>query len=311
MELRRDLLTTVGVLVGMNVFLAFGAIGLFTRMSPAIERILVQNVASLDAAEEMLAVLGESSTGTVSQAGHDRFAQALRVARSKMTMPEELPLIERITKRHAALLEGQSDVTPALVADIRSLIAANRRAMTQIDREAQRLGNAGAWTSAFIALLTFVLSGIIVRRLQRRVVHPLVELHSVLESVRGGDRYRRCRPWEAPSEIRRVMGSVNLLLDAVSDPVHVHTADEAKPHQIERVALQHLLDANRRPQVVIDDAGKVLATNTAALQFLATGEGEEARIELVSAITNSIDPPEGTKIEKLEGMDAWLCTLRG
>ena len=57
MRLQRDFLLSVGILVAFNILLAFGAIGLFTRMSPAIERILQENVYSTDAAEEMLALL--------------------------------------------------------------------------------------------------------------------------------------------------------------------------------------------------------------------------------------------------------------
>ena len=53
MQLRREFLVGLGILVVLNVLFAFGAIGLLLRMSPAIERILKENVSSGEAADEM------------------------------------------------------------------------------------------------------------------------------------------------------------------------------------------------------------------------------------------------------------------
>lgn len=54
-------LFTLGGLIGVNLLFAFACIGLFTRMGPAIERILQENMHSIQAAEEMLFILAGSN----------------------------------------------------------------------------------------------------------------------------------------------------------------------------------------------------------------------------------------------------------
>src|SRR5690606_15230316 len=95
----------------------------------------------------------------------------------------------------------------------RALVHLNRTAMHTVDLQAQRLGTAGAWAAVFVALFSFGASIFVLRRLEGRVVEPLEELGSVLEQVTSGDRFRRCRAFEAPDEIAQALSAVNALLD--------------------------------------------------------------------------------------------------
>jgi nitrate/nitrite-specific signal transduction histidine kinase len=94
------------------------------------------------------------------------------------------------------------------------LVEVNRNAMAAVDERAKRLGSAGAWSAVFIGALTFLLSLIVLARLERRFVQPLLELHEVLNATRQGHLLRRCRSnVDAPREVLNLTQTINRLLD--------------------------------------------------------------------------------------------------
>ena len=193
MQLRREFLLGVGCLVGFNVLLALGAVGLFTRMGPAIENILEENVFSNEAAEDMLVVLAKASRGVREPVDQEQFEQALLRARENVTEAEEIPVLAQIDARKEAAFSGDEEAIAAIGAAVSELVGINRQAMTKADERAQRLGAAGAWAAVVIALVSFGLSVVVALRLEKRVVDPLIELQSVLEAVHSGNTFRRCR----------------------------------------------------------------------------------------------------------------------
>lgn len=211
MRLRTELLLYTALLAALNLMLAFGAIGLFARMGPAIERILEENVVSIVAAEEILAELA-GAPGELAPEAAGRIAAAVDRAEANVTEPQEVPVIKAMRRE---LQAAQSDpaARAGLVAQTRALIVINRAAMAGVDREARRLGVAGAWAAVFVGSLTFALSLLIAVQLRRRLLAPLLELHDVLAAARQGDRFRRCRAQEAPLELRQAAQAVNVLLD--------------------------------------------------------------------------------------------------
>lgn len=213
MELRRELLLTIGVLVLLNLLLAFGAIGLFIRMRPAIERILHENVYSTVAAEEMLAELAHAGSAPLTPEARARVGQALDNAKLNVTEEEERPVLAALERAMPSAMEGDADARRHAVASARQLIQINRVAMQEVDDEARRLGSAGAWAAVFIGFLSFLMSVVVVVRLQKRFVRPLVDLHQVLVGARAGDRLRRCGVADAPREVIQVTQAVNRLLD--------------------------------------------------------------------------------------------------
>lgn len=213
MELRRELLLTIGALVVLNLILAFGAIGLLVRMGPAIERILDENVYSIVAAEEMLSELAEAGGDPLSPEARSRVALALANARNNQTEVDEGPVLDQLAIDLPTAMQGDREGRRKTVASIRRLIQVNRDAMHEVDAEASRIGTAGAWAAVFIGQMSFALSIFVVVRLQRRFVKPLVDLHQVLESAGAGERHRRCRDPDAPREVVQVTHAVNRLLD--------------------------------------------------------------------------------------------------
>ena len=213
MELRREILLTIGALVLLNLLLAFGAIGLLIRMGPAIEHILQENVYSIVAAEGILAEFAEAGGAPLAAAAQRRVQRSLANAKRNVTEGSERPVIAALEAQLPLAMAGNAQVRAQAIHSVRELIRINRMAMRGVDREAQRLGSAGAWAAVFIGLLSFALSLFIVVRLQSRFVRPLVDLHAVLESAREGNRLRRCGLSDAPREVVQVMHSVNTLLD--------------------------------------------------------------------------------------------------
>lgn len=213
MELRREFLFTIGALVFVNLLLAFGSIGLFLRMGPAIAHILEENVVSIVAAEEMLAELAEANGGSLDADRKARLEAGLRTALGNITRSDERAELESLQLLFPAVVEGVPEARRRAIGHLRQLVRVNREAMREADVEARRLGSASAWTAVFVGLLSFVWSVFVVVRLQRRFLRPLSELHEVLEGARHGERFRRCRFADAPKEVVQVIESTNRLLD--------------------------------------------------------------------------------------------------
>lgn len=319
MELRRDLLIGIGALVAFNILISFGAIGLLSRMSPAIERILQENVYSIEAAEEMLALVARARDEPLDAQARDGFERALARAQSNITEPEEEPVIARIRQSWPAVQYGDWVARATLVEALQELVAINRDAMRKVDREAQRLGTAGAWSAVFISFVGFMLSIAVIRRLRRRILTPLADLYSTLEAARLGDPYRRCTAVDAPLEIKRIFHSVNRLLDRKHSGELERQEVEEVP-AIERLALLHLLEQQQQPLFVVDDRGQIAAANKRGLDRLGSETGEDLRRRLAAvparerggqtaAAPEIDDGLAGIETTRLNEGKAWLCTL--
>jgi hypothetical protein len=202
------------LLIGINLLMAVGTIGIFTRMAPAIAVIIEHNDRSLKACEEMLAVLAVNGTGTSLSAEPARvFRSAFGRVKSNITEPEEPRILDKIEPRLEALLKGETASREAVVADVLELGRINREAMAAADRRAQQLGRAGAWGVVFMALSAFMAGVIFIRNLTRRVVLPLQEIHDVIAAQRNGETMRRCVAADLSQDVAVVFTGINELID--------------------------------------------------------------------------------------------------
>ncbi|MEZ4651613.1 MAG: hypothetical protein R3E97_22995 [Candidatus Eisenbacteria bacterium] len=303
MELRKELLLSVGAIVLLNLFLAFGAIGLLVRMGPAIERIIEENVYSIVAAEDLLAVFASAGQGPVSEGGRDRARVAIEKARSNVTEKEEEPVLERIDASLEAAFAAQGEARVRLVEATRDLIVINRDAMREVDTEAQRLGSAGAWAAVFVGFLTLVLSLAVLARMRQRVVLPVLELHEVLAEGRTEGK-RRCRPRQAPAELQRLSDDVNRLLDERMEwQARGRREDRIGSTRAEDggllgAAVLALLEHHEDPALVLDSEGKIVRANAGALETLSGPGGERLRDAL------RLTPPKPAVDESSQGADA-------
>ncbi|HSF16253.1 MAG TPA: hypothetical protein VLK65_11945 [Vicinamibacteria bacterium] len=211
---RRELRFGIAILLAIQILMGFAAIGLLSRMAPVIDQILQENVTSIEAAEEMLAVLALSRGGTTRSRDLDgQFFGALARARDNVTEEQEPEILDRVDRGYEGLQEGAEESLAATVAAVEELIRINRDATRNTRDSARRLSEAGAWAVVLMALAGFAVGIVVAVRIQKRVVEPLDEIHGVIVSEKAGDPYRRCQYREAPPEVREIMSTLNELLD--------------------------------------------------------------------------------------------------
>ncbi len=305
MELRRDLRLALGVLLVLNLLLAFGSIGLFSRMGPAIDRILKENVDSIENAEQMLSILAARGEGDVSPKERAKFEKALIRIQNNITLPSEKPFHRTAETQARAALDGDPKATHEVIRALRSLIEVNRGAMNAINREAQRLGTAGAWAAVFVGSFSFWISLLVMRRMDRRILQPIFDLYQVLQDVRAGNQHRRSRQLDAPLEIRRVCEAVNHLLDHRFDATGKAPADDRTKL---RTALLALLERESAPTILFDNDGRCLAANSTGLEFtsspLSKSLGERLKASAPDQDQVAVD---GLKAQRLPESAGWLC----
>lgn len=302
MSTARQLVGSFGVLLAIQALTSFVAIGLLGRMGPAIERMLDENVLSVRAVEEMLAVL--AVPGAPDADAFETYADGLERVRNNLTEPEERAPLRRLEALLAAVRAGDAEARRVSVAALRDLGRINLQAMQRADEEAKFLGTAGAWAATFLGLLGLAVSLLSMDRARRRILAPMVELVQVVEAHAGGETHRRCTTSiAAVPEIARVTRELNRLYDA-EERVTGRRADGGE----ERAVLVHLLDARSDAVAVVDSYGNLVVTNHAADELLAGSHGGALREALRKAPSG--DPQPGIeRTERLGDGGALLCVL--
>jgi hypothetical protein len=254
----------IRVLLGLQLATSLAGIALLERVGPVVGRLLADNVASTEAVEEMLEVLaaGGPPGGSANPPDAEaHFRAALARAQANVTQREETGPLEAIDRSATAAVAGDAGARQDVVAALRALGAINRAAMQEADRTAMRLTSAGAWAIAGMGFLGFLVSLVVSRRLERRLVAPIVEADMVLAAARAGDTRRRCAPIADDVDARRLLGNLDWALDRRDATPEPQREDPAL-----RAALVASLDALvPRPAVLADAGGGVFAVNERAL----------------------------------------------
>lgn len=203
------------LLIGLNLLMAFGAIGVFIRMSPAISVIIDQNGNSLEACEDMLTSLALISGGTEENMALEKtFVDALTRAQNNITETEEPDVLKLIAHNYSGAFAGQTDARKRTVTAIIRLGKINRDAMVKADHRAKQFGHAGAWGIVFMAAAVFFAGMVFKRSLSNHVIAPLEEIYEVISAHRRGDTMRRCSGSDLPRDIRIVFGVLDEFLDS-------------------------------------------------------------------------------------------------
>lgn len=311
MELRRDLDYALGALLIGGVVLALVTIGLFARMTPAIERIRKDNIVTLEASQELLSVFMERAGEQLELSDRERVDRAIVALRNNLTVQNEKELVDAVTDAVAAAQAGDRVAIGNLAGAIARLNAANSQAMVEADEEAQRLGVAGAWTAS-VGGIALVLIGVLARaRLHRRLIRPVEEVIRVLEARAIGDGHARCRAMAGAAELERTLAAVNQLLEAGrSEEAPAKRKNgkkkgprlEVAPGTVHALALQALLAERAGPWVVLSQQHGVIAANDEAFARLGEESGAEL-VETLRADTRSaaerVDLGDGLVLAKL------------
>lgn len=278
MRLRFELSLGLGALLALQLLTAFAAIGLLSRVSPAVAQIIDDNVYSIEAVEEMLAVLAGDPTQT---AAAERFYGAHERAASNVTEDAERPLLAAVLESAPDALEDDPEARAETITALRELGRVNRVSMADQDLQAQRIGITGAWAAVMLGVVTSLFGAMVYRRLRTRMEDSLLEVDAALRAARGGDTLRRCASVDAPEEIVRIADNVNWTLDHILAP-------GANPIPEEHAALLVLLDRQPGPAALLD-GDRVLGANSAAIDRIASGDrpggGDDWEVVEVSGTT--------------------------
>lgn len=235
MRLFTEIRLWLGILVVLSLVVALAGISLLSRTAPAVSHILDKNVQSLQAYEEMLAVLATPPEhrarpvraaptgqpvrlGAVDRAGQARYQGAISRARQNVTLhDEEAPLTE-IARLAPATLARPGAARRRSVTLLGHVADINRAEMKRKDRWAQRLALAGSWTLVVLGVLSVLLGLFSIRRMMRRFVLPLREIRACLAASRAGDIHRRAHLTDAPASLVEMAQDLNVVLDRLSLP---------------------------------------------------------------------------------------------
>jgi hypothetical protein len=286
----------------VQLLTSFGTIVLLGRMSPAIEKILRENVASGEAVERMALALSTAESDTRAPL---HFRKALSRAKANITLPEESSEIAIVERVGGMALAGDGGARREAAEALRRLGSLNRSAMQEADTAAQRLGTAGAWAALFLGVMGMVISGVTIRRLQRRVLAPIAEIARAIAAHREGDRARRCSRGDATDELALIMATLNELFDYREQGV-----ETSKPRVSagESALVVQLLDEATEPTVALGAQAEVLAASRSALDRLAGPDGPRLRSAFIEAVQGRPAPPV-VSIRRVGDSEQWLCAI--
>ncbi len=211
MGVKDEIRLVVGALISIILVIAFGSIGLLTRMSPAFEKIMGENVYSVTAVENMLEAL--AATHDTMETRRSLFQEALGKAKGNITEKEERELLETIERHWHTAIDGDPVALSVVLQALDHEARVNWSSIERANKYVRRLGSTGAWAVVLLGGVGFLFGLNAVRRLQKRVLAPVSELHSVLSQVRAGNASRRFSMPEAPAELREIGDMINEMLD--------------------------------------------------------------------------------------------------
>ena len=291
MNPRRELQLAIGIVVVLNLGLALGAVGLFARMGPAIDRILDENATSIVATERMVLALAMHP-----DPGKDAAKQLqddLALLTSNVTEPEESAVVDRLASEVVHL--ANPGMRERVLQDLVRVSEINHAAMDRAGVSAARIGNAGAWAAVWVGLLSLGLTLVVMSRLRERLIHPLEEVAEVVrESRLGSNGGRRCHSEDAPPQLQALMEDLNALLDQHSTQLQSALPDERE--QRLRHIVQGLLEQRPEPTAICDEDGTLLFTNLPMLDALSTAQGGALRRALSGKSAD--DEPLGPHLQR-------------
>lgn len=302
MRLRTETSLGIGALLALQIATSFAAIGLLDRLAPMVDRVIRDNVVSVEAVEEMKTVLASPDLG--SPVTRRQFRDALARAQANVTEPAEAPRLVRVEALAEVALSGDPQARRETITLLSEVSEINRASMRKADAQMSRLGGAGAWAAALLGLASFAGGTVLSRRLRRRLEGPMVEIDTTLAAVRSGDPHRRAVVADGPLEALRIGQNVNwLLARGASAAAHQAKADR------DRALLLRVLDEIDVPAACVGHDGAIVAANHRALG-LWDGEGSDALTDLARSLRDGEETP-GWRVEDIPAADAWICTRRG
>lgn len=168
----------------------------------------------------------------------------------------------------ALLLLGISLVTISVLENADGVLASLTTADADkdaVDEARQKIGGAVGLVAilAGAGLFAFLLFGAWVGR---HVVGPLMSLEGTVGSIASGHLQRRVDDTAGLGELSSLGGNVNKVVDRLRHLERTQTSDDL----LARAALEYLLDQAGGAGAVLDTAGRLVASNAAVRETLAS-----------------------------------------
>lgn len=243
MTLRLRLVLGYAYLVALVLVTAGSAIAGFVVLSRGIDRVLDDNVRSIEASMTMLESLERQDSATLSallgatgatielHGADEAFHTALDEAQGNITEDEEREVLGRLAAVHRDLVVARDRVVEnvperplavyedeifprfqAVKAEVRNLLDVNHAAMQRADQEARASARrSGAWIALLVtvAVVSLVLLS---RALQTRVLERLATVREVSKALAEGDTQRRV-VLSGDDELSEIGARLNEILD--------------------------------------------------------------------------------------------------
>lgn len=247
MTLRLRLVLGYAYLVALLLVTAVSAVAGFVMLSRGIDRVLEDNVRSIEAAMAMLeslerqdsatlsALLGSTAARSELESADRAFEVALDAARGNVTEAEEREMLGRIAAAHGELVITRERVVAsvpdrplriyeeqvfprfqAVKSGVRELLDVNHAAMRQADQEARASARrSGAWIALLVtvAVVSLVLLS---RALQTRVLGRLSAVREASRALASGDTRRRV-VLSGDDELSEIGDRLNEILDRAEE----------------------------------------------------------------------------------------------
>lgn len=273
-EAARELTLGVLALASSLVLTALVAINVLERMTPAVQRMVSENVGSMSAASRMFAALAAARLPEpAAEAARERFFETLSWAVQNSTEPGELELLAELRAHGPEALDGEPRSLELALTAIHRLESINDSALQVAQADLDRLGRGGAWALALLGIAGCGAGAFIRGRLYRRVVAPLYELERVLLSVEGGDQLQRCAARGHSPQQHQALRSLNRLLDSARAQANSRGTNDGLPRDL----LPRLLDAWDAPMALVDAQGELLSASRSTLDWLSKENGLRLR----------------------------------
>ncbi|MDD2942701.1 MAG: hypothetical protein PHC51_07030 [bacterium] len=277
MELKRSIYWKLFLSAFTILIISLGTMGLFLRMTPAIETILQDNVPSIMATHGMFRALSMRHSDRETE--KENFISALQLARDAAHNDNEFALVSRVKALGEKVFAGEEDYLPSLTAALKELADVNHHAMIKRDNEARRLGNAGAWAVMMMGFFGFSGALFAMSRIRQHVLEPIDDTYNALVAFERGETRRRAHlTRSAPFEIAEIIRSANHLMDEIMAASIRRTQKGIGPDYLGVARL--LFERLPEPAILLGAKGEVLLSNHAGLEFLLAENGESLRKHL-------------------------------
>lgn len=314
MTLRTRLLLGYGYLVVLLLATAaVSALGL-QRFARSLDRVLNENVTSVQATMDMLdalerqraatfgLLLGDQAAAALLEAADDDFDRALQLAREHAFVPGEAELVEALERELAALrkgrvglFDGRSDkllaaheelVGPHFLAvkrDAMALLRANTAAIRDADQRAREEAMAFALGLAALVVIALLSLGFMSRALQQTILSRLAKLQELSDAIAAGDRARRFPVWRE-DELGVLARHLNVALDRQEA---LQAQMEGRFNQQCQLLLGHLARLDAPSALVALDGDVIASTLSVRAEARVSALAERIRAERKGATTQA------------------------